>query len=161
MRVVAQPARLALEAIGTTEAQQRKNIMELSAQNTIGNIFDDAPIISTYTRADALEDGQLVDVTKDARERGFKVPVALTRNVWETCVSLDERFESGQSESGRLHDVLFLAFVRARASKSGEDLVDFNLTVRNAKIEVKSLWLHVGPGDRGEAVITIMLPEDY
>ena len=40
------------------------------------------PPISTYTRAQAIEDGFLVDVSETPREAGFKIPVALTRTVW-------------------------------------------------------------------------------
>ena len=40
------------------------------------------PIFSTYSRAQAIEDGILVDVSDTAREAGFTIPVALTRTVW-------------------------------------------------------------------------------
>lgn len=38
------------------------------------------PLIASYTRAEAIEDGALVDVTTQARETlsGFRVPVAVT-----------------------------------------------------------------------------------
>jgi hypothetical protein len=42
------------------------------------------PVIHAYSRAEALEDGVLVDVTSTAREAGFRIPVALTRAVWES-----------------------------------------------------------------------------
>ena len=43
--------------------------------------------ISVYTRAQAIEDGELVDVTEWASSKtgfmgGFTVPVAVTRSVW-------------------------------------------------------------------------------
>ena len=40
------------------------------------------PILSAYTRAQAIEDGFLVDVSDTAREAGFGIPVAVTRSVW-------------------------------------------------------------------------------
>ena len=40
------------------------------------------PVISVYTRAQAIGDGILVDVSETAREAGFKIPVAVTRTVW-------------------------------------------------------------------------------
>ncbi|WP_343120795.1 DUF6573 family protein, partial [Xanthomonas phaseoli] len=35
-------------------------------------------LIHAYTRADMLEDGELIDVTEVGQEAGFTVPVALT-----------------------------------------------------------------------------------
>ena len=39
------------------------------------------PVLSVYTRAQAIEDGFLVDVSETAREAGFRIPVAVTRSV--------------------------------------------------------------------------------
>ena len=39
--------------------------------------------LSAYTRAQAIADGILVDVSETAREAGFNIPVALTRTVWD------------------------------------------------------------------------------
>ena len=41
------------------------------------------PVLSAYTRAQAIEDGILVDVSETAREAGFRIPVAVTRTVWD------------------------------------------------------------------------------
>jgi len=41
-------------------------------------MFENADLIHRYTRADALRDGVLIDVTATAKEAGFKYPVALT-----------------------------------------------------------------------------------
>ncbi len=66
--------------------------------------------IYKYTRAQAIADGVLVDVTETANESGFRWPVALTRAVWEDCVAWseeDSKRQVHQTESGRLWDVLF------------------------------------------------------
>ena len=47
-------------------------------------------LISTYTRAQALDDGVLVDVSAIAAEAGFKWPAAMTRAAWEDCVAWGE-----------------------------------------------------------------------
>ena len=52
--------------------------------------FDDAPVIHRYTRAEAIRDGMLTDVTETAREAGFKVPVAITGAVQDQCVRWTE-----------------------------------------------------------------------
>jgi hypothetical protein len=60
-----------------------------------------------YSRAEALADGLLVDVTETAREAGFLYPVALTRAAWELCVALSPPAKrAGNDDHGRLWDVL-------------------------------------------------------
>jgi hypothetical protein len=71
--------------------------------------------IHTYTRADALADGVLVDATETAREAGFRIPVALTQSIWADVNDLSGRHVSaGQSPEGRLWDLLFVAAHAAR-----------------------------------------------
>ena len=41
-------------------------------------------LISTYTRAQAIDDGVLIDVSDVAREAGLKYPTAVTQAVWAT-----------------------------------------------------------------------------
>jgi hypothetical protein len=71
-------------------------------------MFDNADLIHAYTRADALRDGVLVDVSATAREAGLQYPVALTRAVWERCVAVPPGVVC-QDEAGRLWDVLWRA----------------------------------------------------
>lgn len=62
-------------------------------------------VIHSYTRAQAIEDGYLVDVTETAREAGFVWPVAMTRAVWEDCVEWceeDSKRQTHQDLSGRM-----------------------------------------------------------
>lgn len=69
-------------------------------------------LIDAYTRADALGDGSLVDVSAAAREAGVVLPVALTRAVWEGCVAWteadNERLDTVQDADGRLWDVVWM-----------------------------------------------------
>ena len=62
-------------------------------------------VISTYSRAQALEDGVLVDAGEMATEAGFRIPVALTAAVWSDCVAWTDADSAGQvhqDPSGRL-----------------------------------------------------------
>ena len=68
-------------------------------------MFDNDDLIHAYSRADAIRDGVLIDVSQTAREAGFAYPVALTRAVWERCVTVPPGV-MGQDEGGRLWDVL-------------------------------------------------------
>jgi hypothetical protein len=71
-------------------------------------MFEDFDLIHRYTRAQAIEDGVLIDVTQTAREAGFKYPVALTAAAWAKCVAVPPGVVC-QDEAGRLWDVLWSA----------------------------------------------------
>ena len=115
------------------------------------------PVISSYTRQQAIEDGFLVDVTMQAAEVGFSVHTVLTVNAWcEAVKCTPKQVEAGQSERGRLHDVLFLARICVARIPEG-DRVEFDVLVSGRTVH---LICHIGPGDEGEPVITIMLPSD-
>ena len=131
--------------------------------------WDDAEIIHTYSREQALEDGVLVDVSEMAREAGFTVPVAVTRAVWRLIEPTEqERTVYLQDESGRLWDVLWMASLAARRTHETDTntrrgfYVWFHLRGRGARNEHRTerLDIHSGPGDDGEHVITILLPHE-
>ncbi|CAJ6925858.1 ISBma1, transposase [Burkholderia pseudomallei] len=44
-------------------------------------------VIFSYTRAQAIADGVLIDVSSAALDVGFRHPVALTSAVWADCVA--------------------------------------------------------------------------
>lgn len=129
-------------------------------------MFTDADFVYTYSRARAIADGVLIDVSKVAREAGFRVPVALTSAVWAECVAwmADDTEKTGvpQDEAGRLWDVLWLAGHAARLHRnSHSNLCPFSvLRVPRGQRRARScaLVLHIGPGDAGEPVVTVMLP---
>jgi hypothetical protein len=125
-------------------------------------MFDDAELIHSYSRADALRDGVLIDVTSTAAEAGFRWPVALTRAVWETCVRVPEGAVC-QDEGGRLWDVLFLLLCAIRRSGGGRVIV-FAVHLRNDDREGTPPLVRLkavrGPGDQGEPVLTVMLPDE-
>lgn len=119
-------------------------------------------LIYSYTRAQAIADGVLIDVTDAAKAYGFKVPVAITDHLFTVYVDAPARLEAeGQSTAGRLHDLLTLALIAARTSK-GTDRAYFKVAFLMApgRSETVQVIAHIGPGDTAEPVLTIMLPED-
>src|SRR5215831_3962829 len=115
-------------------------------------MFDESDLIHRYTRADAIRDGVLIDVSAVAREAGIRYPVALTRAVWERCVTVPPGVVC-QDEAGRLWDVLFL--LRCAIGRSdGGALIHFGVHVRNDNREGTPPLVHLkatcGPGDEGE-----------
>ncbi len=123
-------------------------------------------VIYSYTRAQAIEDGVLIDAAELARDAGFKWPVALTAAAWEDCVAwsdADNQRQAYQDQSGRLWDVLFMASYAIRTARNADQqlLFDLHCIPRNGhatKSQRLTLKLILGPGDDGQAVITIMLP---
>jgi hypothetical protein len=71
--------------------------------------------ISVYTRAQAIEDGILVDVTEWASPNqmmgGFTCPVAFTKAVW---AKIEKPSKSGEDLRGRAHDILWMGGLAAR-----------------------------------------------
>jgi hypothetical protein len=126
-------------------------------------MFDESDLIHRYTRAQAIEDGVLIDVSATAREAGFKYPVALTAAAWAKCVAVPPGVAC-QDEAGRLWDVLtVLRFAVRRSGGAGRE-VRFGVHVRNDNRErtppLVRLKAVCGPGDRGEPSITVMLPAE-
>ena len=142
------------------------------------NPFDNAEVISRYSRAQAIEDGVLVDVTNATDKDGgrlnpFKFPVALTRAAYEETVatggewrpaadgSEDEELQlpGCQDAGGRLWDVLHLCVCAGkRAGRSDRAHFQVSVLVDGVrKRKTVRLWSLCGPGDQGEPVITIML----
>lgn len=130
-------------------------------EREVKGIFDDAEVIHSYTRAEAIADGVLVDVTKLASETGFRLPVALTRAVWERYVVVPDGV-SGQDETGRLWDVLWMTHLAAKRF-GDRSTTPVELYVRNsdeAEATLVTLKAMCHPGDSGEPVVTILLPDE-
>jgi len=125
-------------------------------------------VISTYSRAQALEDGVLVDAGPMSREIGFRFHVALTEAAWSDCVvwtDADSEAQVYQDQTGRLFDVLFMARHAIHSSRNDSDRLMFQLyrvprDGQSTDAEITTLKMIVGPGDNGEPVITILLPDE-
>lgn len=113
------------------------------------NFFTEEDIIYKYTRAQAIEDGVLIDVTPTAKEVGFKYPVAVTSTLWGVIL---ESYDA----DGSLWDVLWMLRVAIRNIKP-TDLVYFTVRIGKRDIRLKSVC---GPGDDSSPVITVMFPEE-
>jgi len=117
-------------------------------QSTFG-----API-SVYTRAQAIEDGVLVQLPTDEALTPFKYPVAITAALWAEI----ER-GAGKTDvmvrNGRIWDAGFMATLAGRRA-GGSDVF------YRCKIGRKTfaLWCNCGPDDSGAPCITIGFPED-
>ena len=146
--------------------------MQATTMDTTADLFGDP--IHVYTRAQAIEDGMLVDVSTTAREAGLVWPVAMTAAAWADCVAWTEATEArkgytGQSESGRLWDVVWMLSLAVRgALRRGMDtstalfyeLVRTPSEGRGVKPRRVALKFITGPDDEGRPCITVMLPSE-
>ncbi len=127
--------------------------------------FGDAtPIVYSYSRRQALEDGVLFDLSIPAGELGFDHPVACTANVYHRYLTPDPKLKvAGQSIQGRTHDLLWTLFYILQAAKRALTLTDHTtfkamfLMPANKHATITFVAI-CGPGDTGEPVITILLP---
>lgn len=83
-------------------------------ENQGKDFFADAEVISTYTRAQAIKDGVLIDISEWAKEYGFKFPVAVTTGVWGMIDDPEGMKCAGQSAKGRGLDVVAMLKMYAR-----------------------------------------------
>jgi len=120
-------------------------------------------VIISYTRAEAIEECVLIDVTETAKEAGFRTPVAVTSSVWADYIAVPNGVE-GQDERGRLWDVLMMLRFAIRSGKGSGSIIRYRLYVRNdnrdadpPEVELKAVC---GPDDDGMPCVTVMLPEE-
>jgi hypothetical protein len=122
------------------------------------------PVVFRYTRAQAIADAVLVDLTAWAREVGFVFPVACTAAVWHGCVVPPDALRGqGQSERGRGHDLVWMLRCAIQRGTSGGDQLAFDVLFLMSPDETaKTVRLKAvcGPGDSAEPVITVMLPDE-
>lgn len=118
-------------------------------------------VVFSYSRAEAIDDGVLVDVSATAKEAGFKFPVAITQGVYHSLTP--NKTESAyQDFEGRLWDVLSMLRLAVRKSQGSQ--IDFKVliarSVYNGKAKLEEFKAICGPGDNYEPVITILLPHE-
>ena len=142
--------------------------------NSIEDIF--GPVIHAYTRAEAIDDGVLVDVSELAKEAGIRLPTAITSAVHARYVEVPEELKGHQDEVGRLWDILWMFSCAVRSGKLHGAQGTFEVIVANletAALEANekpfeqsitrrlvTLKAVCGPADDGSPCITIMQPSE-
>jgi hypothetical protein len=126
------------------------------------------PVIYSYTRKQALADGEQVDVTATAQEAGIRFPVFLTRAVWANYVTVPDGV-TGQDERGRLWDIVWMTrFAIIRRPAGGASVPASRLPVAlyvrndNTRSRLIKLVATCGPLDHDDdqPAITIMMPDE-
>ena len=126
--------------------------------------WGEADIIHEYSRTQAIEDGFLVDVSATAREHGFRYPVAIAIEAYETCIEWKEDKRTGMNIKkieSRLDNLLREVASLAAISVSDRAYFSFPHEDREThSIFTAELVTVCGPGDSSEPVITIMFPHE-
>lgn len=144
---------------------------------TMSEIFGE--VIHTYTRAQAIADGVLIEPDKKVvAESAIAWPLAMTAAAYADTVTWtpeDEKrkpYGTGQDETGRLWDVLTMTAyaMRAHARNHGPNvrggtrlvvtLVRIPRDGRGVTPRRTQLHAVIGPDDNGQPCVTIMLPEE-
>jgi hypothetical protein len=120
-------------------------------------------VIDVYTRAQAIEDGVLIDVSPVAMaEHGFKYPVAVTDRVWSEVVIPPGEVATWQDDLGRLNDLLTCLKYEIKRSQKASEVIFKMDVMDNEREPFKTITLKgtCTPGDNLESVITVMFPDE-
>lgn len=166
------------------QVQQSFNFAPIAPREEQLPLFGMTDLISSYTRAQAIEDGVLVQLSGDGyqgdpkfpqlvKEAGFRFPLAMTRAVFEECVDVHKQAAEALNDvEGRLWDILWMLKVAIqRMSNDGDDTVrvSLNCVLPNGHASKKRngrapsqvvLKCVIGPGDDMEPCMTIMWPHE-
>lgn len=124
------------------------------------------PVIYSYTRAQAVADGEQVDVSKLAQEAGLIYPLFLTRAVHGAYVTVPPGV-TGQDEAGRAWDIVWMLRCAIGSALHMTDLQDrlmFSLYVRNDDDRPRLVTLRATCDpldiDDPQPAITVMLSDE-
>ena len=133
----------------------------MNEQPNLTDLF--GPPIYTYTRKQALADGLQVDVTTTAQEAGIRFPFFITRAVFDAYVAVPPGV-TGQDESGRLWDLVWMTRFGIIRSGNGRDRIPVALYVRNDnhRSRLVKLIATCGPLDIDDPApaITLQMPDE-
>ena len=114
-------------------------------------------VIYSYTAEQAMEDGILIEIDPQLRkEAGYYWPVRITQGVAALVTPTEEEKSQGQSQEGRLWDVLWMARVAINNADPCDYIVPFDVILGEKTVQ---LWACIDTTS-GPA-IHIIRPEEY
>ena len=126
------------------------------------SIFADCEIISTYTRADAIRDGVLVDITANYPDSHqlYKYPIACTASVWSIIEASVACKKHCNDLSGVIWDLLWMS-QKGIVKKIDESQHIFRVKIiGSGPKRYYDFKIVCHGGDQAEPVLTIMLPNE-
>lgn len=119
-------------------------------------------IVHSYTRADAIADGVLVDLTAAYPEecRLYRYPVACTAAVWSLVDQAVTNRRHFNDEAGVVWDILYMSQKGIIARPDAQTVLFQVVITGSGKKKIHTMKAVCGPGDNLEPVISIMLPSE-
>src|SRR5262245_41814704 len=124
------------------------------------NLFENAAVIYSYGRAQAINDGVLVDANQgdfgEVSKQHFKIPVAMSNALFAIIRRAVENKKFCNDYKGIWHDILWMSRTKLAVSVDESTryfMVHINGAGRTRKFYLKAVC---GPGDNGEPVLTVM-----
>ena len=121
-------------------------------------------IIDRYTRAEALADGVLYDLSAQAPDvcrQLFKYPIACTAAVYDLITRAINHPEWHNDIKGVIWDILYMSQHAPDKRMIDASTALFTVIITGTgRKRYHRLKLQVHPGDQAEPVITILLPEE-
>jgi hypothetical protein len=125
----------------------------------------DAEVIYSYTRAEALADGQQVLLTGEladmARQAGWRYPVYITDTVWNVVEAAIANKKHCNDLKGVIWDILYMARRVGREVSPDTRIFEVIITGTGRR-RVYQFYIQVGPTDidNPDPALTIMSHED-
>lgn len=128
-----------------------------------GSLFEGVEIISSYTRADAIEDGVLCLLSQDEWDevcrQHYKYPIACTAAVFGLIEQAVNHPKWCNDFKGVIHDILWMS--RKAVCRRTDDTVWFRVMITGTgRKQWHDLKMVCGPDDDGSPCLTIMLPNE-
>lgn len=119
-----------------------------------------------YTRQEALDDGILIDISKQAQKHGIEQPVAITTGLYYRCMEPDQDpGQAAQSLDERMHEVLTTLGQRLAGRGNDPVFLSFRCSflLRACPIEYEEIEIFCASDDvePGEAWLTLMGEDDF
>lgn len=121
--------------------------------------FEGAEIIHSYSRAEAIEDGVLIDVSKEAAEVGITLHTTVTPGVWAELIG-NPKWEEWGTEEERLKRLLSDACSELEKAENGTAFFCIRMIDMGAIAGEIHFRAQRGAGDKLEPVLTVMLSHE-
>ena len=109
---------------------------------------------SVYTRAEAISDGQLIDVSQSARQLGICLSVAITASAWGQLIAVPHKKEE---EIERLFALLGRVQFELDQTPAFDHRLIVSVEAETGEEKRVEVLVTIGPDDKGETVVTVML----
>lgn len=119
-------------------------------------MFNQNDVVFSYTRADALEDGQQINISNISNEAGFKFPVFITNSVNSI---IEESLQFGNDWHGVMWDILTILRIEIKNQRSQNNQIHFTVLIKNSQkaLNKENFVCEVGPYDFDNPTLTLTI----